>query len=298
MRILLTGATGFIGQRLGKELVRAGHEVVALVRATTSLPFPAEQRLWKNPGTLENIDSIIHLAGESIGKKRWSEEQKSKILLSRTESTKDLWKLVAEAKGRKPKVLVASSAIGFYGDREDEALNENSKPGAGFLANTCSAWEKESLRFREILPRVVILRTGVVLGKDGGALTEMLPIFRKGLGGKLGSGNQWMSWIHIEDIVALYQFALEQASMDGIYNAVAPNPVTNREFTKSLGEVLKVPTFFAVPAFALKLAVGEMSELLLGSQRVTEKLRALGFVFRYGKLKEALKSLRLLDKSA
>lgn len=290
MRVLLTGASGFLGRRIGIELARQGHEVVALVHKSGELPFPAESRSWQQPGPLRDIDAIIHLAGESIGSGRWSRARKERILSSRTETTAQLKKIVEDVKGRKPQVLISASAVGFYGDRGEEWLNEGSARGEGFLADVCVAWENAARQLEAVVPRVVILRTGIVLGREGGALAEMLPLFKRGLGGKLGSGRQWMSWIHVEDMVQLYLFALKNP-LAGVFNAVAPEPVTNSEFTRALASALKVKAWLPAPAFALRAALGEMSDLLLQGQRVKEQLRERGFAFRYEKIADAFTSL-------
>ena len=190
----------------------------------------------------------------------------------------------------KPKVFLSASAIGFYGDQGDQLLNEESAKGSGFLSEVCQNWENEILKAKDFGIRTVALRIGMVLGHDGGALGKMLPPFQLGVGGKLGSGTQWMSWIHIHDLVEMMAFSIENPSADGIYNAVSPNPVKNREFTKILGQVLKRPTLFPAPKFILKIVLGELSELLLGSQRViSKKISDRGFKFKYPQVNEALK---------
>ena len=290
MRILLTGGTGFIGRALGTELARRGHELVCLVRdpSRASLPYPAELVPWQGEvPALRDIDAVIHLAGESIGGKRRSKAQKTKIIESRVATAKALGEGICRAAGHRPRAFISAAAIGYYGDRGDEVLNEESTPGEGFLAETCLAWEAAASEAGEGL-RVVCVRTGLVLGREGGALAAMLPLFKAGLGGRLGSGRQWMSWIHLDDLVQLYCFALENEAVSGPVNGVAPHPVTNAEFTKSLGTQLKVPAFLPAPAFALKLALGEMSALLLESQRVRSRATELGFRFRYERVGEAL----------
>lgn len=281
MRILVTGITGFIGRQLGKRLVEEGHEIVALVRdPETRLPFPAELKSWDNKEILP-VDAVIHLAGESIAARRWSESQKKKILSSRTETAKKIGRMV-----KAPPVLVSASGIGFYGDRGDEELTESSSRGAGFLADVCVEWEKA---VKEIgAARTVMLRTGMVLGRKGGALEKILPLFKAGLGGKLGSGRQWMSWIHLDDIVELYLFALKEASLQGPVNAVAPIAVTNEEFTKAVAKAVNRPAILPAPSFALKLALGEMSSLLLDSQRGLESVSQRGFKFKFPSLSQAM----------
>lgn len=281
MRILVTGITGFIGRRLGERLEEEGHDIVALVRDLgTRLPFPAELRSW-DTDRIEGVDAIIHLAGEPIAARRWSEAQKRRILESRTETAKKLARMV-----KAPSVVISSSGVGFYGDRGDEELTEASSRGNGFLADVCAEWENAA---REIgATRTVLLRTGMVLGREGGALPKMLPPFRAGLGGRLGSGRQWVSWIHVEDLVNLFLFALANPEVEGPLNAVAPVPVTNEEFTKALARAVHRPALLPVPAFALKMALGEMSALLLESLRVRESVSVRGFEFKYPSLAGAL----------
>lgn len=281
MRILVTGITGFIGRPLGQRLAEEGHEIVALVRDPgVKLPFPAELKSWDTK-EIKGVDAVIHLAGESIAARRWSEAQKKKIIVSRVDTARKLGQIV-----KKPPLLLSASGIGFYGDRGEEQLTESSSQGNGFLAEVCEQWEKS---VREIgAARTVMLRTGMVLGRGGGALAKILPLFRAGLGGKLGSGQQWMSWIHLEDIVELYLFALQNAAVQGPVNAVAPLPVTNEEFTKILAKAVNRPAFLPAPSFALKLALGEMSTLLLDSQRAKESVSQRGFKFKYRSLAQAL----------
>lgn len=293
MRVLLTGASGFIGRALGQALAREGHEILALARrpSETDLPFPVDCRSWDAPGDLGDIDAVIHLAGEPIAAKSWTEKRKAEIISSRTQTTARLLEIVKGSSGRKPQVMVSSSAIGFYGDRGEEELTVRSPAGLGFLAETCVAWERAAEAFRGLVPRVVCLRTGIVLGRHGGALAEMLPLFKHGLGGRLGHGRQWMSWIHLEDMVALFLWALREPAVDGPVNAVAPTPVRNSEFTVTLARALGVRAIFPAPAPALRLVLGERSELLLDSQRVKESASALGFHFRYERLPEALDAI-------
>ena len=290
MRVLLTGATGFVGTRLGIELCRKGIEVIALVRSPSAdLPFPAELCLWKDAGKLKDIDAVIHLAGESIGTKPWTAERKKEILASRTETSEQVAALVRAVSGRKPQVVLAASAIGFYGDRGDDFLAEGEPVGKGFLAETCQEWEKSLAKISA--DRMAIFRIGIVLGKEGGALKEMLPLFKRGVGSVLGNGKQWMSWIHLEDLVQLFLFALENERVKGVFNAVAPHPVTNKEFSKGLAKAIHARLLPAVPSFVLRLVMGEMADLVLLSQRVQEKFSGLGFSFKFPKLPEALAAI-------
>ncbi len=295
MKILLTGATGFIGKKLGLALVQAGHEIHAIVRdpkkASLELPFPCEISSWKEASQrLENIDAVIHLAGESIAEKRWTKAQKQKLISSRIDSAKQLAALLREIDGRQPKVFISASAVGFYGDRGDELLTEEAKSGEDFLAELCRAWEAGLFRLTQM--RTVALRIGAVLGRDGGALQKMLPIFKAGLGARLGGGKQWMSWIHVDDLVRLFQFCLENEQALGPINAVAPMPVTNAEFTKKLCKSLGVWENFPVPSLVLKLLLGEMSMIVLKGQKVSsQKAQELGFRFSTPSLPQAFSAI-------
>jgi uncharacterized protein (TIGR01777 family) len=277
MTISISGASGFIGRHLMKSLAQAGHSLRALSRHAP----PAE--------SLREADAIIHLAGEPVAQ-RWTAAAKQRILDSRVVGTRNL----VEALGRftrRPETLICASAIGYYGSRGDEILTESSAPGSGFLPEVCVAWEREALAAEAFGIRVVRVRTGVVLDANGGALVRMLPPFRMGLGGRLGSGRQWMSWIHLEDLAALFQFAVE-SQVRGPLNAVAPNPVTNSDFTRELAHALRRPAVFPVPEFALKMLFGEMADVLLASQRVAPAAaEAAGFRFRFPQLAPALAAL-------
>ena len=277
MTISISGASGFIGRHLMKSLAQAGHSLRALSRHAP----PAE--------SLREADAIIHLAGEPVAQ-RWTAAAKQRILDSRVVGTRNL----VEALGRltrRPETLICASAIGYYGSRGDEVLTESSAPGSGFLPEVCVAWEREAQAAEAFGIRVVRVRTGVVLDANGGALVRMLPPFRMGVGGRLGSGRQWMSWIHLEDLAALFQFAVE-SQVRGPLNAVAPNPVTNSDFTRELAHALRRPAVFPVPEFALKMLFGEMADVLLASQRVAPAAaEAAGFRFRFPQLAPALESL-------
>jgi len=298
MKILVTGGTGFVGRPLVRKLVENNHEVVLLSRnpeaAKSALALPLTVFKWDPEASTppkeayQGIEGIVHLAGESIAAGRWTEKQKKKILDSRTLSTRNLLKGAVEA-GVKPKVLVMASAIGIYGDRGNDSLSESSPQGIGFLADVCRAWEKESQYPGLESVRKVNLRIGIVLGKDGGALQKLLPLFKLGGGGPVGNGKQWMSWIHRSDLVEMILYSLTHDNVSGAVNAVAPNPSTNAEFSKALGKAVNRPAFMPAPAIALKLAMGEMSELVLASQKVeAKKILDSGFVFTYPKIQEAL----------
>lgn len=295
MRTIVTGATGLIGSALLPLLTAKGHDCVRLVRSTPSGPGelgwePNEGRI--DPAALDGFDGIVHLAGESIAEGRWTAEKKARIRRSRVEGTKLLADAICRS-ARPPRVLVCASAVGYYGDRSDETLTEESPPGKGFLADVCREWEKaaDPAAARDV--RVVHLRTGVVLSRKGGALAKMLLPFRIGVGGKIGSGTQYMSWIHIDDFTAIAAHALETDSLRGPVNTVSPNPVRNDEFTKALGKVLSRPTLIPLPAFAAELALGEVArELLLASQRVIPaKLLSRGFEFQFPEIEGALRDL-------
>ena len=277
MNISISGASGFIGRHLMKSLAQAGHSLRALSRHTP----PAE--------SLREADAIIHLAGEPVAQ-RWTAAAKQRILDSRVVGTRNLVEALA-ALPRRPEALICASAIGYYGSRGDEVLTESSAPGSGFLPEVCVAWEREALAAEAFGIRVVRVRTGVVLDANGGALVRMLPPFRMGLGGRLGSGRQWMSWIHLEDLAALFQFAVE-SQVRGPLNAVAPYAVTNSDFTGELARTLRRPAVFPVPEFALRLLFGEMADVLLASQRVAPgAAEAAGFRFRFPQLAPALADL-------
>ncbi len=290
MRVAVTGASGLIGSALVPALEGAGHEVVSLVRGEE--PRAGQARWDPAAGTidvaaLEGIGAIIHLAGENIGQ-RWTETSRKRILDSRVEGTR----LVAEtAAALDPQpVLLAASAIGFYGQQGDQELTEDSSRGEGFLGDVVVAWEAAAEPAREAGVRVVHLRQGLVLSKDGGALGRMLFPFRVGVGGRIGSGRQWWSWVAIDDVAAAYVFALEHP-LDGVYNLAAPGVVRNSEFVSALGNVLSRPTILPLPGVAVRLAFGEMGEeMLLGGQRVdSQRVRDEGYEFAYPELEGALR---------
>ena len=276
MIITLTGATGFIGSALAARLEAAGHTVQ---------PFSL-----RAPQPLQVSDAVIHLAGEPIAQ-RWTPGAKRRILESRVEGTRRLIARIA-ALAAPPRVFICSSAVGFYGSRGDEVLTETSPPGSGFLAEVCTAWEGAADQASARGMRVVKLRTGMVLAGRGGALDRMLPAFRMGIAGRLGSGRQWMPWIHLEDHLDLVEFALAQAGVAGPLNAVSPNPVTNRDFTSALARALHRPAFLPAPDFALRAMFGEMASVLLDSQRVIPRAALdAGFEFRHPELGAALQDI-------
>jgi uncharacterized protein (TIGR01777 family) len=299
MKILVTGSTGLVGSALVSELRTDGDEVLRLVR---SQPQAADEVLWNPEKGIEEIerteglDAVVHLAGENIAAGRWSEERKRRIRDSRVQGTRVLSEALASL-ASPPKALASASAIGYYGDRGDEILTELSAPGEGFLPDVCRQWEAATEMAERTGIRVVHLRFGVILSEAGGALQKMLTPFKLGVGGKVGSGQQYMSWIALADVIGIIKQAIKDESLSGPVNVVAPNPVTNLEFTKTLGRVLSRPTVFPVPAFALRLAFGEMADAaLLASERVEpERLKEAGYIFEYPELEGALQ--HILKKS-
>ena len=292
MKILIGGSHGLVGTALIKSLEAQGHEIFRLVRHAPTSKTEVEwspDRYSIALARIEGFDAVVNLAGESIAEGRWTDDKKRRIRESRVKGTKLLGDALANLTVP-PKSFVCASAIGYYGNRGDELLTESSAPGDNFLAKVCAEWEDATALATEKGIRVVNARFGVILDANGGALKKMVPPFRMGVGGKIGSGKQWMSWIALDDVIGGIQFALANDSMKGPVNFVAPVPVTNAEFTKTLGKVLSRPTIFPIPAFAIKLLFGEMGEaLLLGGQRVApERLVAEGFEFSYPQLDPAL----------
>ena len=294
MRILITGASGLIGKALRPSLEPKGYELILASRREPKDP----QHVQWNPDTgfaepdlsrLEGLDAVIHLAGENVSGLRWTEEKKKAIRDSRVFGTRSLIETFDKLKA-KPKAFISGSAIGFYGDRGDEVMTESSAPGKTYLSEVCKEWEAESRRAEDLGIRTVLLRTGIVLSKDGGALATMMTPFKLGVGGVVGSGKQWMSWIALDVVVGMISFALENEGVRGAVNVVAPNPVTNEEFTKTLGSVLYRPTFLPLPEFAVHMVFGEMGDaLLLDSTRVVPKrLLDNGYKFGFTNLKAAL----------
>jgi len=297
MKILVTGSRGLIGSALVPCLTAAGHQVTRLVRGQLS-PAEASEISWNpdrgqlDPAALAGFDAVVHLAGENIAAGRWTAERKARIRDSRLVGTRLLSQTLAQL-SRRPKVLVSASAVGFYGDRGEQPVDEASPPGAGFLAQVCRDWEAATGPAAAAGVRVVSVRIGLVLAARGGALAKMLPVFRWGLGGRLGSGRQYMSWITLDDVVAAIAHALATEALRGPVNLVAPQPVTNRQFTKALGRVLGRPALLPVPAFVLRAIWGQMAkELFLSSARVTpRRLLDSGYRFRDPELSAALRRL-------
>jgi len=300
MKILISGAHGLVGTALMKSLEPEGHEVFRLVRYAPSSDAEIEwspDRYSIALARIEGFDAVVNLAGESIAEGRWTEDKKQRIRESRVKGTKLLGDALANLTNP-PKTFICASAIGYYGNRGDEILTETSAPGDDFLAEVCVEWEKATALATEKGIRVLNTRFGVILDAHGGALAKMLPPFRAGLGGKIGSGKQWMSWLALDDVVGALKFALTNEALSGPVNFVAPNPVRNAEFTKALGKALSRPTLFPIPAFGVRLLFGEMGEaLLLAGQRVAPKrLMTEGYQFQYSQLDEALR--HVLAKSA
>lgn len=291
--VAISGPNGLVGTALGELLRAEGKDVVGISRSAGGayqdcIRWDPDSGL-SNPGRLESIDAIVHLAGDNIAHGRWNEAKKRRIRSSRVEGTKNLIKSIAAVENR-PKVLICASAIGYYGDRGQQDLVESSEPGTDFLAEVCRDWEAEANKAAELGLRVVNVRIGVVLNPKGGALKSMLTPFRLGLGGVVGSGEQFWSWIGLHDLTRVLSFCLNNPQIEGPVNAVSPEPQTNRIFTKCLGNVLHRPTFFPMPAFVAKLALGEMAEaLLLSSCKVIpKKLTDSGFEFEHPTLEECL----------
>jgi len=297
MHVLITGGTGFIGRELAALLLSDGHAVTVLTREITSAGnrVPNGAKAIRDLAKAEPVDAVVNLAGASLGGARWNAVTKMGFRTSRIDTTRRLVEWISRLPV-KPKVLVSGSAIGWYGPHGDEKLTEREPAGDDFSATLCRDWEAEAGKAAALGVRVCTLRTGIVLGPDGpaggGALAQMLPAFRLGGGGPMGSGKQWMSWVHRADLVALIRFLIERDVAAGPYNGTAPEPVTNAEFAKTLGRVLSRPAFLPMPGFALKMIVGEMAEILLTGQRVIPQAALdQGFAFRFPTLDAALRDV-------
>jgi len=296
MKILITGGTGFIGRSLIKQLESLDHQVLVLSRNKTN----AKKLLGQHVTAVESfseidvstdIDAVINLAGEPIADGRWTDKKKKIIESSRIDLTADLVAFMRQLK-TPPKVLISGSAIGYYGEGGDNVLTEHTDPHDEFTHRLCASWEMQALRAKADDTRVAILRTGLVIGRDGGVLSKMLLPFKLGLGAQLGNGGQWMSWIHLNDYVNIILHLLDDDTQQGIFNATAPTPVTNKEFSNTLASVLKRPRLLVAPASVLKLLMGEMSLLLTTSQRVIpEKLEKTDFEFKHKTLRSALEEV-------
>jgi hypothetical protein len=297
MRIFITGATGFVGKGLTQRLIGSGHEVTLLTRSLRNFgSHPPKISLVEGDPTrkgewqkyVHGHEAVVNLAGASIFS-RWTKKMKRTLRESRILTTQNL---VNALEGSGVKILFSTSAIGYYGFHEEEELTESFPPGGDFLAQLAADWEKEALRAEDLGIRVVLTRFGIVLGEGGGALGQMIPLFRKYLGGPLGSGKQWFSWIHREDLSRAFLFLLEKPEISGAVNFTAPNPVQNRDLASALGKILNRPARIAAPGFMLRLVLGEFGSVLLRGQKVIpEKLLQGGFQFRYPKIEEALEEI-------
>lgn len=296
MKILISGASGLIGTNLIPTLEAKGHEIYKLVRkmprSSGEIQWDAEKGFsGTEQAKLENFDAVVHLAGDNVAEGSWTKEKKERIKNSRVVGIKVLVDALKNCKNP-PKHFISASAIGFYGDRQDEVLTETSAKGAGFFPEVCDAWEREAKK-AESFARVVCMRIGVVLAKDGGALEKMLTPFKFGVGGTIGSGKQYMSWIAMDDIISIVHFFLENPELKGSFNLTAPHPVTNREFTNTLGKVLNRPTILPLPEFAVKLMFGEMGETLLlqGCRVLPKRLEEASYNFQFRNLEEAMQNV-------
>jgi uncharacterized protein (TIGR01777 family) len=296
MRVTVTGATGRVGTKLVDELRRRGDDVTVLSRdpARAREALQVEAVAWRpeqEPAPAEALvgrDGVVHLAGEDVAQ-RWSEEAKRRIRTSREFGTRNLVAGLRAADPR-PGVLVSSSAVGWYGPRGDEKLDEEVPAAGDFLAQVCAIWEREATAAEALGMRVVRVRTGIVLDKEGGALEKMLPFFKLGVGGPVAGGDQWMPWIHVDDLVGIYLRALGDAAWTGPVNATAPEPVTNKDFSHALGRALHRPAFAPVPGFAVRALYGEMADIVVNGQRaIPARTQALGYAFRHPELDEALR---------
>ena len=298
MKIVIAGGSGFLGRPLAAALARDGHEIVVLTRGSGAARGHAQLRsvAWTPNGEtgawaaeIDGAGAVVNLAGEPIAGRRWSGAQKQRILDSRVQATRSLVGAVRAA-ATPPPVFVSGSAVGYYGPLGDEVATEDTPPGSDFLAGVCVQWEAEAMRAASARTRAVCVRTGIVLEKDGGALPQMLPPFKFGVGGPLGSGRQYCPWIHRDDWIALVRYAVQTPDAAVALNGTAPNPVTNADFARALGRALHRPAFMPAPAFALRLMLGEMADALLlsGQRAIPAKAERLGFVFRYPRVNEAL----------
>lgn len=301
MKVLITGGTGFVGQRLVKRLYQQGHTAVITTRdpqkARQSEHTPADFVGWDYKkedfpkSALKDVDAIVHLMGENISNKRWSDSQKEKIRSSRVLATQKLVEACEKHLENPLECFISGSAIGYYPANKKEELTEESSAGNGFLPEVCQAWEDEAKKLTKS-KRLIISRTGVVLGPESGALNKLLPIFKLGAGGPIGSGSMIMSWIHVEDMVSAIMSFLENNQFNGVYNMVAPNPASNKEFTKAIANAVNRPAIFPVPPFMLKIVFGEMSSIILDSQTVVpKKLKEDGFSFDFPEIHAALEDL-------
>jgi len=299
MKVFITGGTGFVGTQLTSRLIEDGHEVTVLTRSlkgstVSSLGIsylegdPTKKGSWQE--SIKDHDAVINLAGASIFSK-WTAEHKRAIRESRVNTTQNIVEGIASHPER-PFTLLSTSAVGYYGFHGDEELNEDSPPGTDFLARIAVEWEGEALGARDRGARVVISRFGIVMGEKGGALSQMIPLFKKYIGGPIGSGKQWFSWVHIEDLTEAFAFLLKHPEISGPVNVCSPNPIRNKDLAKALGKALHRPSFIPAPAFMVKLVLGEFGSVILEGQRVIpQRLLESGFVFQYPDIEKALKSI-------
>jgi uncharacterized protein (TIGR01777 family) len=300
MKIVIAGGTGFLGRPLADTFTRDGHEVVVLSRRADASASPAVRTVQWNPdGTagdwrahVDGALAVVNLAGESIAGRRWTAAHKARVLESRVRATRSLAAAIAQA-ASPPQVFASGSAVGYYGALDHRVVAEDTPPGGDFLARVAVQWEAEATRAASSRTRVACLRTGLVLERDGGALPRMLPPFRFGAGGPVGSGRQYWPWIHRHDWIGLVRWILNTPQAEGGINLTAPNPVTNAEFARALGRALRRPAFMPAPAFALRLALGEMADALLlaGQRAVPAKAERLGYAFKYPMLDDALRAI-------
>lgn len=297
--VLITGASGLIGKPLTERLIKAGYAVHQLSRNASKVNHGAKMYQW-DPSSMqidskciENVSVIIHLAGEGIADRPWTNKRKQEIIKSRTESLKLLYNLLETHPENEVKTFISSSAVGHYGDRKDEILSEDSEPGTDFLANTCLAWERAADKITNLGLRLVTFRTGVVLSTEGGALPKIAKPIKLGMGAPLGSGRQWMPWIHIHDVADMFLYAIENDEIEGVYNMASPFPVTNKTFTQAVAKQMNKSLWLPpVPALILRIIMGEMSRVVLNSNRTSsDKIVESGFKFKYPKLESALSEL-------
>ena len=297
MNVLIFGGTGFLGTKLTKELISIGYKVSVITRnrqiSVDTVLNNVDLIKWDNKSPLSSIydfrefDVVINFAGESIGNRRWSNSVKQEILTSRINTTRSIVNAINDGT-MNPKVLINASAVGYYGPRQDEKITESEGPGQDFLAEVCQKWEAEAYKVENKFTRVVTIRTGVVLGSQG-ALTRMVMPFKFFVGGPLGKGIQWLPWIHVEDLIRMVRFIIEHDEVAGPVNGTSPGPVRMKDFSNILGEVLKRPSWFPVPEFVLKIALGQMSEMLLHGQRaIPQKISDIGFEFKFPDLRSAI----------
>jgi len=300
-KIIITGATGLIGKKITSQLIERGDEVIIFTRdakkTKTIFPLAKECVEWNYKNSfewqkyLENYDAVIHLAGANVFSKRWTDVFKKEILESRVQSTRSLIEAIKLC-NKKPEVFISASAVGYYGDAGENTLTEDSIAGNDFLAQVCKVWEAESAPIEQVGIRRVIIRTGIVLSLNDGALKQMLPSFKYFIGGALGSGKQWFPWIHIDDIAGIFLHALDNKKLHGAVNAASPKILRMKEFANLLGKIINRPSIFSVPGSILKLALGEVANVVLASQRINvNKLIESGYKFKFENLEDALKDL-------